>query len=135
MAELKTKANARSVSDFVKGISDPTRRKECETVLAMMNEIPRKHPKKWGESIVGFGSNHYRYESGREGEWFLTGFSLRKQNLTIHIMPGVKGYPEFLRTLGPYNTGASCLYLKGLEGIRLPTLKRLTKKSVEDIRR
>ncbi len=85
----------------------------------------------WGSSIVGFGNYHYKYESGREGDWFLTGFSPRKQNLTLYIMPGFAQYDELMKKLGKHKTGKSCLYIKSLEDINLPTLKQLIQQSVK----
>ena len=89
----------------------------------------------WGSSIVGFGSYHYRYESGREGEWFLTGFSPRKQHLAIYIMSGLKRHRPLLKNLGTHKTAGSCLYLKDLDDVSLPVLKRLIAVSVRDVRR
>ena len=88
----------------------------------------------WGTSIVGFGRYRYRYASGREGDWFLTGFSPRKQNLTIYLMTGAKRYAHYLRKLGPHKSGGSCLYLRNLEGIHLPTLRKLLAESIKDLR-
>lgn len=85
----------------------------------------------WGSSIVGFGSYHCKYESGREGDWFLTGFSPRKQNLTLYLMAEFEQYPELLKALGKYKTGKSCLYINRLEDIHLPTLKKLVQQSVK----
>jgi hypothetical protein len=85
----------------------------------------------WGSSIIGFGSYHYKYESGREGDWFLTGFSPRKQNLTLYIMAGFAQYDELMKKLGKYKTGKSCLYVKSLADIDLATLKTLIQQSVK----
>ncbi len=131
MAELKTKQNSASVNDLINSIEDEKRRKDCRTVLAMMQEITGDKPKMWGESIIGFGSYHYRYESGREGDWFLTGFSPRKQALTLYIMSGLKGAQALLKKLGKYKTGKSCLYINKLEDIDLATLRELIARSVK----
>ncbi len=131
MAELKTKQNSASVNDFISSIEDEKRRKDCRTVLAMMQEITGDKPKMWGESIIGFGSYHYRYESGREGDWFLTGFSPRKEALTLYIMSGLKGAQALLKKLGKYKTGKSCLYINKLEDIDLATLRELIARSVK----
>ncbi len=92
MAELKTKVNDQSVEKFLRSLKDEQTREDCFTIMAMMKEVTGAEPKMWGSSIVGFGSYHYKYESGREGDWFLTGFSPRKQNLTLYIMPGFAQY-------------------------------------------
>lgn len=88
-----------------------------------------------GPSIVGFGHYHYRYESGREGDWFLTGFSPRKQSLTLYIMSGFRGYPSLMKRLGKYTTGRSCLYLRRLQDVDLEVLTDLIESSVEHLRR
>ena len=87
----------------------------------------------WGDSIVGFGNYHYKYKSGREGDWFLTGFSPRKQNLTLYIMAGFSGYDNLLKDLGKYKTGKSCLYINKLEDVNLDVLRELVKQSAEHV--
>ena len=131
MAELKTKLNDQNVEDFLKGISDEKKRQDCFTLLEIMKQVTQADPKMWGSSIVGFGSYHYKYASGREDDWFLTGFSPRKQNLTLYIMAGFDLYEELLKRLGKYTTGKSCLYIKRIEDIDLPTLKTLIEQSVK----
>jgi hypothetical protein len=128
-SELKTKPNDLDVKEFLNSISAEKRRHDCYTILEMMSQVTGFEPKMWGNSIVGFGSYHYCYESGREGDWFLTGFSPRKQNLTLYIMSGFKNYEKLLNKLGKYKTGKSCLYINKLEDINLPTLKELVKQS------
>jgi hypothetical protein len=99
-------------------------------ILEMMKKITKEEPKMWGPSIVGFGNYHYKYESGREGDFFITGFSPRKQNLVLYIMPGFKRYTELMNKLGKYKTGKSCLYIKKLEDVDIKVLKELISKSV-----
>jgi hypothetical protein len=135
MAELKTKPNDQSVVSFLKSIADEQKRRDCFTLLDIMKQITKTQPKMWGSSVVGFGSYHYRYESGREGDWFLTGFSPRKQNLTLYIMAGFEQYDELLKKLGRHTTGKSCLYVKRLADIDLPTLKNLIRQSVRHMTR
>jgi len=134
-AEPKTKQTDRSVSAFIAAIKDEGRRRDCLAVLAMMKGVTRSDPKMWGTSIVGFGTYHYVYASGQEGDWPLTGFSPRKQNLTLYIMPGFDGYPALMRRLGKVKTGKSCLYLKSLDDVDLPSLKELIKRSVATMKR
>jgi len=131
MAELKTKQNEQSVEKFLKGIAGKQAREDCFTILEIMKQITKAEPKMWGSSIVGFGTYHYKYESGREGDWFLTGFSPRKQNLTLYIMPGFAQYDELMKKLGKHKTGKSCLYIKSLADVDLPTLKKLVQESVK----
>jgi len=133
MAELKTKTTNKSVTTFIKSVEDFKKRKDCIAVMAMMKEVTGKRPKMWGTSIVGYGKYHYKYKSGREGDWFITGFSPRKQNLTIYIMPGFSKYEKIMKNLGKYKLGVSCLYIKSLEDIDQDLLRELILKSVEDM--
>ncbi len=134
MAELKTKPNAQSVAKFLNSITDKQRRQECYTVLEMMKQATRAEPQMWGSSIVGFGRYHYVYASGREGDWFLTGFSPRKQNLTLYIMGGLAPHQALLQELGKHKTGKGCLYVNKLEDVNLPTLRRLIVEGVKRAR-
>ena len=129
-SELKTKLNNASVPKFLSKVKDPQRRKDCQAVLKIMKAATKSPPKMWGTSIVGFGSYHYVGKSGREGDWMLTGFSPRKQNLTLYIMAGFKRHPALMKKLGKHKTGGACLYINKLEDIHIPTLKRLVKESV-----
>jgi hypothetical protein len=133
MAELKTKPNQQSVVEFLNGIPDELKRKDCFTLLDLMKEITQAEPQMWGDAIVGFGNYHYHYASGREGDWFLTGFSPRKQNLTVYIISGFEQYDTLLRKLGKHTTSKSCLYIKRLDDINLPTLSELVRRSVEHL--
>ena len=135
MAELKTKKNDASVEAFLRRIADPKRREDCFTVLKLMKVVTRHEPKMWGTNIVGFGSCQYKYASGRGGEWFVTGFSPRKSNLTLYLMSGFPRHGELMKKLGKYKTGVACLYVKQLDDIDLPTLKQLVKESVAHVRK
>ena len=134
MAELKTKPTAASVSDFLAAIDDEERRKDCLTVAKIMKKATGANAKMWGPSIVGFGDHHYRYESGRELDWFLTGFSPRKRELTLYIMPGFDRYDALMAKLGKYTTGKSCLYIKRLADVDLKVLETLVESSVKHMR-
>jgi hypothetical protein len=133
MAELKTKPSDASVEAYLNGLSDEQRRADCFTLLDLMAEVTGAEPTLWGGSIVGFGSYHYVYESGREGDWFLAGFAPRKQSLTLYIMAGFDGYEDLLGRLGKHKTGKSCLYVNRLEDVDLPTLRELVRRSVEHL--
>lgn len=135
MAELKTKQTKASVKAFLNQITDEERRKDCFTVAKMMEEITGEKPKMWGPSIVGFGSYHYKYASGHEGDWPISAFSPRKRDLTVYIMPGFQLHAELMKQLGRHSTGKSCLYIKRLSDIHLPTLKKLIKESVKDMKK
>ena len=131
MAELKTKLNDASVEAFLDGIADERKRQDSYTILTMMQEVTGAKAKMWGDSIVGFGSYHYKYASGREADWMLVGFSPRKQNLTLYIMSGFEQYGDLLGRLGKHSTGKGCLYIKKLQDIDLATLRELVRLSVE----
>jgi len=133
MAELKTKKGTASVEDFLDSVTDEQRRKDCFRLLEIMKKETKAEPAMWGTSIVGFGSYQYAYKSGRALEWFLTGFSPRKQDLTLYIMPGLERYPSLMKKLGKYKTGRSCLYIRKLEDVDLSTLKQLIRQSVADL--
>ena len=134
MAELKTKRTEASVDDFIAGIADEQRREDCRALLAMMKRVTKAPPKMWGASMVGFGSYHYTYASGREGDWFLAGFSPRRQDLTVYVMAGFEDYPELMARLGKYKTGKSCLYLKRLSDVDAAVLEKLIAVSVKDMK-
>ncbi len=130
MAELKTQPTSADVQAFLDGVANDQRRQDAYTVLKLMKRITRTEPKMWGGSIVGFGSYHYIYESGREGDWFVTGFSPRKQALTLYIMAGFDRYEELMEQLGTYKTGKSCLYIRKLEDVDMSVLRELITESV-----
>jgi len=135
MAELRTKVNKASVDKFIKSIKDERVREDCYKILDIMQKATKAEPKMWGTSIIGFGSYHYKYASGREGDWMLTGFSPRKQNLTLYIMPGFENYGSLLKDLGKHATGKSCLYIKKLDDVDLKVLKELVTKSVKHMKK
>ena len=130
MSDLKTRKNDSNVIDFINGIEDEQKRRDCHEVMQIMKEVTGKEPEMWGNGIVGFGSYHYKYESGREGDWFLTGFSPRKQNLSLYIMAGFSQYESLLADLGKHKTGKSCLYIKRLQDVNLDILRKMIDSSV-----
>ncbi len=134
MAELKTKLTEESALAFLDQIENDQRRQDCLTVLELMKNVTGDEPRMWGESIVGFGSYHYRGKSGREGDWMLVGFSPRKQNLTLYIMAGFDGYDGLMSKLGKFKTGKSCLYINRLTDVDLQVLRDLIKQSVDYMR-
>jgi hypothetical protein len=135
MAELKTKKNDQSVDAFLAAVADEKKREDCHTVLKLMQQATGEPPTMWGDSIVGFGKYRYKYESGREGDWFLTGFSPRKQNLTLYITAGFDAYDALMGKLGKYSTGKSCLYIKKLADVDQDVLKELVEQSVERMKK
>jgi len=134
MAELRTKQTDESVEGFLNKISDEERRADCFQVAKIMEEVTGEKPKMWGPSIVGFGSYHYKYDSGREGDWLVTGFSPRKKDLTLYLMTGLAKHSELMEKLGKHSHAKSCLYIKRLSDIHIPTLKKLIKVSVKDLK-
>lgn len=125
MAELKTQRNAQSVEAFLEKVLDEQRRVDSFALLKMMKEITGREAEMWGDSIVGFGHVHYKYESGREGDWFAVGFSPRKQNLTLYMMMGFSRFEELLGKLGKHKTGKSCLYIQKLSDINQDVLREM----------
>jgi len=134
MAELKTAPTDASVEAFLDSVEDEDRRRDCRAVLDLMKRCTGEEARMWGAAMVGFGSYHYKYASGREGDWFLTGFSPRKRNLTLYIMAGFSRYEELLGRLGKHKTGKSCLYLSRLSDVDLEVLEELIRQSVEHVR-
>lgn len=133
MAENKTQPTNESVKDFISRIPDEEKRADCFAIAKMMAEITGEKPRMWGPSIVGFGTFHYKYASGREGDWLVTGFSPRKKDLTLYLMMGFEKHAELMKKLGKYSTSKSCLYIKRLSDIHEPTLKKLIKESVKEL--
>lgn len=130
MAELKTQPNDNSVEDFIKAIEPENRREDCRKVLQIMQQETGANPMMWGDSIVGFGRYHYTYKSGHSGSWFLTGFSPRKQNLTVYIMPGFSEFEVEMKALEKHKHSKSCLYIKKLDDVDLSALENLIAASV-----
>lgn len=133
MAEPKTKPTKASVKEFLNQIPDKERREDCLAVAKIMEEITGDKPKMWGPSIVGFGTWHYKYASGREGDWPVAAFSPRKKDLTLYLTVGFEKHTELMQKLGKHSTGKSCLYIKRLSDIHMPTLKKLLKVSIKDL--
>ena len=131
MAENKTRRTGASVDDFLTSVENKRRREDGFTLLEMMKEITKLEPEMWGPSIIGFGSYHYKYESRREGEIFLTGFSPRKQSLSLYIMDGFDGRDDLLTKLGKHRRGASCLYVNKLADVNIDVLRELVQRSFE----
>lgn len=132
MTELKTKPTAANVETYVGAIADPNRRADCWTLIELMSRATGSEPRMWGSSIVGFGSYHYRYASGHEGDACLTGFASRKSDLTLYITPGFERYQHLLARLGKHRVAKSCLYLKRLADVDLDVLGELIEQSVRE---
>ena len=134
MAENKTKATGASVTAFINSIDDKQKRADARKVAAMMRKATGKRAKLWGPSIVGYGTYHYKYASGREGDFLMTGFSPRKQALTVYVIPGFEHFETLMNKLGKYKTGKSCLYIKRLSDVDEKLLEQLINRSVKYMR-
>ena len=131
MAELKTKKTEASVEDFLNQIRDEETQRDCFEIAKMMKQVTRSDPKMWGSSIIGFGSRHLKYASGRELDWMLIGFSPRKTNITLYITGGLEKQTALLDKLGKHSTGKGCLYIKKLKDVDTKVLKKLINASVK----
>ncbi len=134
MSENKTKENDQSVTKFLQSVEHDRKREDGFALLELFQEVTGEEPKMWGDTIIGFGKYHYKYESGREGDAMLAGFSPRKQNLALYIMAGVENYPDLLEKLGKHKTGKSCLYINKLDDVDTDVLKEMVRLSVKHMR-
>ena len=132
MAENKTKPTKSSVTAFLNKIHDKQLRNDCFAILDMMQKVSKAEPVMWGSAIIGFGSYHYVYESGREGDTVIIGFSPRKQNISIYLMGGLKNIEDELSKLGKYKTGKGCLYIKSLSDVNTEVLKKAFAKAFKE---
>ena len=135
MAENKTKPSKVSVTAFMNSIEDKQKRLDARKVAAMMREATGSRARMWGANIVGFGEYHYKYDSGREGDFMITGFSPRKQALTLYVIPGFKHFEPLMNKLGKYKTGKSCLYIRRLADVDDKVLEQLIVGSVKHMRK
>ncbi len=129
MSELKTRPGKSSVKKFIESVEHPTRQSDAFTLLEMMEKITGEKPVMWGSSIIGFGSYHYQYASGKEGDWLRIGFSPRKNSLSLYIMDGFTQYEMLLKKLGKHKTGKSCLYINKLADVDLNILEEMIRLS------
>jgi hypothetical protein len=125
MAENKTKATEESVATYIESIADTVRRKDCEALAELMSKATKESPKMWGTSIVGFGNFHYKYESGREGDTCLVGFSSRKGDISIYGLNAAPSHSELTAKLGKYKAGKGCLYIRSLADVDVKILEKL----------
>lgn len=131
MAELKTKLNDASVTDFLNKIKNEDQRKDSFEILKIMQQVTKQEPKMWGSSIIGFGNVHLKYASGRELDWFTLGFSPRKANMSLYLTGGLESYTDLLAKLGKHKTGGGCLYITKLKDVDIKVLKEIIKQSVK----
>ena len=134
VAELKTKATKASVSQFINAIDDEQRRKDCKAIAAMMQKATKAKPKMWGPSIVGFGDFAYVNSAKEQHQWFQCGFSPRKQALTLYLMGGYPKDTDTAKKLGKFKTGGSCLYIKSLDDVHVPTLRSVIAQSLKRVK-
>ena len=133
MTELKTKKTSASVSAFLDSVADDSVRKDCRTLIQLMKKATKSPPKMWGPSSVGFGDYHYKYETGREADWFRAGFSPRKNALTLYVMSGLPKHAELMSKLGKHKTGKGCLYIKHLADVDMKVLEQLIERSLKSL--
>ncbi|MDZ4858207.1 MAG: DUF1801 domain-containing protein [Candidatus Hydrogenedentes bacterium] len=124
-----------SIDEYLKAIPDDVRREDCGALIALMQKATGEPPKIWGGGMVGFGTYHYKYASGHEGDWFLAGFALRKKDLTLYVMPCSARHSELIAKLGKFKAGKACIYIKQLADIDQSVLQELVTESVEYLRR
>lgn len=135
MSTLKTTVNDNSVEDFINAVPDEAKRQDSFALLRLFSRITGESPRMWGSSMIGFGQYHYKSErSKQEGDWPLTGFSPRKQSLTLYIMPGFEDYQDLLKDLGKHKTSVGCLYINKLADVDLAVLEELIRKSFTAMR-
>ena len=132
MAENKTKPTSANVAAFLKKIQSPQLRDDCAAILKMMQTVSKLEPVMWGSAIIGFGTYHYVYESGREGDTIMIGFSPRKQNISIYLTGGLKNVEDELSKLGNYKTGKGCLYIKSLSDVKPEILTKIFAKAFKE---
>ena len=135
MAELKTRQTEASVEDYLDAIDDPRRRADCQAIAALMKNATKFEPRMWGPSIVGFGSYHYKYATGHEGDACLAGFSSRKSEIVVYIAEEFESREELLRQLGKHRTGKVCVYIKRISDINLGVLEKLVAASMTAVRK
>jgi hypothetical protein len=135
MAELKTKLTTQSVDQFLGKIADKQVQEDCQALVKLMQKASGYPARMWGTAIVGFGQYHYKYDSGREGDMCLVGFSPRKQNITLYVMAGAPGQDTLLKKLGKHKTGKGCLYLKKLEDVDPGVLEGIIKQAIEHLKK
>ncbi|SFS21648.1 DUF1801 domain-containing protein [Yoonia litorea] len=133
MAENKTQATDQSVTAFIAAVDHPTRRQDAATLDDLFRRVTGFKPQMWGPSLIGYGKYHYVYDSGREGDFLATGFSPRKANLSVYIMPGYTDFSEILSRLGKHKIGKSCLYINKLSDIDLDVLEELVRAGLQDL--
>ena len=135
MAEAKTKPTGASVDAYLASKASPEQLADCKVIMAMCKRVTKQQPKLWGPSIVGYGSYNYTYESGHSGESCLTGFAIRGKELVVYLFADNSEHVALLAKLGKHSSGMGCLYVKRLSDVHVPTLERLIKESVKQVRK
>jgi hypothetical protein len=135
MAEQKTKPTQQSVKEFIDQVPNATMRDDSDTLIRLMKKITGEEPKMWGPSIIGFGSYHYKYDSGHEGDICITGFCPRKQAISVYTLVGCEGQGDLLKKLGKHKAAVGCLYIKKLEDVDLDVLETLIRRSITHIKK
>ncbi len=129
----KTKPSSLTVTQYIKGLKNPQQQQDAKELVKIIKRATKEKPVMWGKSIVGFGKYHYKYDSGREGDFMRSAFSVRKSNITVYVMPGVKKYESQLKKIGKHKTGVSCLYIRNLETIDKKILEDIVTKAYKEM--
>lgn len=135
MSENKTKPTEVDVNEFLNQIENPGQKEDTQKIINIMKEVTGEEPKLWGDSIIGFGEYRYKYASGREGDWFLTGVSPRKKSTSLYLSYGYENHTSLMEKPGKYKTGKACLYIKKLDDVNENALKKLISRGVEEIKK
>lgn len=122
------------ITEMLDGIEDTQKQKECSVLLEFFKDITQEEPELWNGGMIGFGRYAYKYESGREGEWFLTGFAPRKNNIAVYLIGDFNNKKTVLKEFGDYKKGSSCLYIKSIENIDLEKLRSVIKESIRNLK-
>lgn len=131
MADRKTNPTDAGVKAFLATVADPKRKADCQAIVRLMKGVTNAEPVLWGASIVGFGEYTYTYPSGRTADWFVLGFSPRKKDISVYVMPSLSGYADLLTKLGPHKLGKACLYVNALADVDTKVLKELLTRAVK----
>lgn len=135
MPKLKTKITDEDVIGYIESIEDESKKEDACALVELFEKVTKKEPRLWNNNVIGFGTYHYKSErSSQEGEWYVTGFAVRKQNISIYIIPGFDDFEELLSKIGKYTNSKGCLYIKKLEDVDVSILEELIGESVEKMR-
>jgi len=134
MSEIKTRLNDKDLDEFLNSIENRKRSEDTNKIIDIMKKVTSHEPKMWGDSIIGFDTYHYKYKTGREGDWLAIGVAPRKQNISLYLMNGFNEYEDLLSKLGKHKVGKACLYINKIEDINIKILEELIAKSYKSVK-